>query len=1174
MENKTPKYHPKAAFALFLNQAEHNLVKAVGEISGNNKLQERSSSDKTINAICELPTEQFRKLEYKYLKFLKGDKQEMKQHFLILIVEHLYSLRNYYSHNYHLEDPLFLNKENSESKQIVEYLENKYEQIVDELKGNFELSDLEHLNYKNAKIELAKHFKINIDTNFDDKVANKYKNNIQIQECKNKDNIVKITNETLHEKAGAYIHYRLFKEDEDKYKFEKKAVTLLTSFFLDKRQANLFVSKISGFKKTHNKKDENNKNLTAKATRSCYTHYHMHDPKSNFVSQNANVAFYLDVISYLSKTPKIVLENTKNQTYEFTRGSYSTITDMIYNQYPKKRAEIRQAKGILEEIKNLENLENEKITGVSKFTERVIKEIGKNTFEKYKEIIINHSLRGDKLRTTKNRFTNFALQYIDDFDLLPNIKFKVYTGEYEIEKEIKTYHGTTFPEKEIIKRKTEYGAIKTYPFSQRQKVGQHYYKNWDDYVNDFLKNKEKLGKDKKVRKIFKQVIKYNPANYDYYIKNNNVFFKAQKSENCTYYGSISTNELRNIVFALIDKGSDAVENEIFNILAKNNHLYEMIINKQEKAGIIKFIEDNFPNKKIPQYILKWLNEKQYSDSDFKNDILNKLNYIETENNRLKEKIKKLRKYEKIREIVKFVNRFNSERRGKDQRRGYLDIEQHEDIEILLGNFPKSEKELIFFLKENDIKTEPTNFKDIVQNKASLDSLLYKIIGASSKWCTKRKKEVNKTTELKILENIAKFINVTRKEYTNKRITENINKFLKNNIVIPRKFVIDAFYKNENITSIITEKAKDIKLASFYDNVINYKNNFDNYKKFGIKINQQKTKDQVLLLMAKKYLDQLTKGTAKDLVIDTDIRNVLQKQEIIIEKEINTYKLTKEHIADLNLGNQITANLNKIENIVYLSEDLFKQGVGKKIFNKNKSALLEKAKIEETKKLIFNIKDYDKILPTLEDKRINKILQHYFRNKTEVLFQYRQFEEDKQQEKREELTQEQRFECKLNAIYLQDALKKIDCEQIRIVDLVLKLEKEILFVLIKDENHNIPTGLIKWYFNNNYKLCLTEKQEESKDKNHDQIHKVVSELLKLKTKEDKSEKYTNRIEPEKLLKTKFTANDVNKVKLYRNAAFHNLIPDNGMLEDGIKIIVKMRDEIFKEREVHARKGRKK
>lgn len=1153
MENQ-PTYHPKAAFALYLNQAEHNLVSALAEITNNKNIQVNSKKNKTLNAITELDTAQISKLQQLHFRFLKADKQEDKLCNFKIVVEKLYSLRNYYSHNFHSETPLVLSKNCENDMQFKNYLEAKYEQIAEDLKSVYESKFLEHLNYQKAKIELSKILKIKINENFDSELNKKNEANIQINKNRNKETEVKIKDEILHEKIGAYMHYRLFREDKNSFYFEKKAVVLLASFFLEKRQINLLTSKVRGFKRTQEKQ--------AKATRDCFSYYHKKDAESNFVSQNKEVAFFLDAISYLSKIPKIVLENTENKTYKFTKGSFYSITDMIYNQYPKKRAKIRLAKNNLDEISALTDLEGKEIKGTQNFLSIVERKIGKKALNDYREIILNSALENEKIRTEKDRFTYFALQYIDDFNLLPNIHFKVYTGDFEIEKEIKEYNGEKFPPKEKIKRATDYVKLKKYESSKRQKVGHFYYETWDEFVDDFTENEKRLHKEKKHRKLFEQIIKYNPANYDYYIKENNVFFKAEKNEK-EYFGSISVYELRNLVFALMDKGSQAVENAIFKDLENSTELYNKILTGEQKERINEFVEQNFykysqkenQTYRIPHYIEKWLNEKQYTDNDFRNDILDKLKFIKKEANRLQKKQNELKKYEKIREIVKFVNRFNQERRGKDKRRGYLTILQHEELEKLIGTLPKSKQELLLFLKDNEIKTHKKDFAQILKEKTEIDNIFSDILQVYIKWASQIEKEVNRQPII-YSEAVGKYINITRKKYDNQRIEQNIERILKQNIVLPRKFVVENFYKTENITHKITEATKNLELPNFYDNVTDYKNDHKNYRKFGIKINRQKTKDQVLLLMTREYQKQIVKTNNEKLRINTEELNVLKNKDITIEYDLLSFEFTDEikKKFEAELGKNIS-NLFKqkeVKDKIFTEETLKKSKV-RKIYNRNKDKIVEIAGITETKKIVFDIRDYDKILPMLMDKRFEKILRFYFADKNNILYLDR-----KKYDKKAEITEAEKQNCKLEINDLQDVVTKIDCEQLKIVDLFLKLEKEILFVLIKDKNNKIPTKVIKGFFNPNYARVRGE-QAKYEAQNKAEIKELIEEL---KAGE-------NRIEPKTLfIKKEFKKGEYEPViKNYRNSAFHNTIPNIGMFENGIGEIEKLLTKIEKQKKAY-------
>jgi len=105
-------YHPKAALSLFLNQAEHNLVNALKEVTQLKKPN-----------INELSKEDFILLENKYFRFLRLpdnskvfehelkniDKETDRQDTILKIkrkiLKHtsnrLNAFRNFYSHFYH-----------------------------------------------------------------------------------------------------------------------------------------------------------------------------------------------------------------------------------------------------------------------------------------------------------------------------------------------------------------------------------------------------------------------------------------------------------------------------------------------------------------------------------------------------------------------------------------------------------------------------------------------------------------------------------------------------------------------------------------------------------------------------------------------------------------------------------------------------------------------------------------------------------------------------------------------------------------------------------------------------------------------------------------------------------------------------------------------------------------
>lgn len=1049
-ENK-PKYHPKAVFALYLNQALHNFEKAVEDILElkNFELQIKGQKDNTLEAIKNLldennlPNNNFLNLERKYFRFLQKTKNEEKIEIIEIIIDKLYDLRNFYSHNYHYDTHCkFAKQIESDQSILFSYLSEKYQQAKEEIGKNYELETLTHLDYEKSKNDLIEYldsnsqkYRLKIEGTFDEKLRVLFD-----QKIKGKDDseIAYKRLTLLKEKISNYVNFRLFFDAGNEWQFEKKSIVLLASFFLSKKQINLFISKLRGFKKTDS--NNNTDTIAYKATRDLFSYFHLKDVKSTFVSENPNIAYFLDTVSHLTKTPPIVLNNIESGSlqFTFTQKTYDRLYEQTIPTEDKKltKQQEKLAKERKERIEKLKVLIGTEFINQAELFTEIEKHIGKPDSNKYREIIVNEILpEKQNTRTSSNRFTYFALRFIDDFNYLPNIKFKVYLDYNSYKTEVPAYHGKTFAEKTKIKRNT-----------------------------DYLKGK----------------------NYNYVIIKNNIFFKIEDTD---LHGAISIHELRNLVFALIEEKE--VEAKIIETLESYSTLFKDIQsekNRQEiKQGLASIYKIN--ENQLPKYLTEWLHQKEYTEEDYKQDLLKRVEFIKTENLRIKSNIKRMRKYEKIREIIKFVNRFNKGLRGN--RREYLDIEQHEELEMLLGSFPKTQNELKFFLEDNSINTLQSNFVDFAVSKDSLDSILYKIWTTYEKWCTKISKKLQRAVDMNFMLSIGLFVNLKPKEYSDKRISENIDKFLKNNIVLPNRFIIDNFYKDSNIIHEIAKATEGMSLNNFYDKLPDYTNNFEKYKVFGLEVNQHKILDRTLLLISKKYLGEIIKSSKIDDFGKIDIANVLKQEDIKIKVSGKT--------------------------------------------------------------IIFNIKEFDRILQVLEDKRIPKILTQYFdKNNNEIYYldrkKYALSGSDLSREER----QEKSFKCEMTVHDLQDAFDKINCEQLKIVSLVLDIEKKILYNHIKEQNSRIPAVVIKKHLYPGYAGTLSENQEEFWDRNITEIEATIEKLLEKRLK--------NRIETKKLFSTYNTGKKMSEIieskpiiDNYRNKAFHNSLPDTGKFEDGITLL---------------------
>ncbi len=1074
-----PKYHPKAAFALFLNQAEHNLEKALKEITNTKEFKNSDQIEKCIN---NLSSENFIGLENKYFKFLRlkdnskyfedeiknisseTEKQEkiieVKQYYLLFIYQKLNNFRNFYSHFYHRnydknKNNIFEIKEaTKEEKYLKEFLEQRFEDakefyseqnrtMPDNFKHKYETKNLEHLKINDNNEN--NHYKF---FNYNPKNNNFYFDN--------------------GEKKHTRRNY--------------KSTVFLASFFLTKRQTNLFISQIRGFKGTG---DENNNKKYELATRDVFTHFCMKND-SDFKSGNTDVRFFTDAFTHLSKVPRLAIENFRQEnvdikiTYDIIKKTNDIIfieNRKITNEKKAKEKAIQKLQKIQEGFKKLEIIKNKTFETVTKLKTKIDelikndieKIIGTEKYENYKDILINFALNDVQIRTSKDRFTEFALQYIDDFELFEKIRFKIYSGRvFEIRHE-KKYHGGT-------------------KFERNFKLNEKIYSRINEIEKTQLPVHCPIIYTHSESKKVENVEVYDKAQEpQYFIRNNNIFFEAE-----TKYGkqkaSMSVHELRNLSFASMTQGKN-VENKIIEYIESYQELLNEILSVENPAEI----NTEIPNKELPNYIVKYL--KQENTESYKTRILNRLKFIQENTEKQKKNIKTLRKYEKISEIVKFVNRFNAELRG--DKRAYLNVNQHQELEKLLGTFPRSEKELLFFLKDNNITTQYKNFKDFIESKPNLDSVLYKVFGTYIGWTKKSIKKIEKSKDENFLKSVAKIINVSEPDYSFERVKQNIEKLLTENIVIPRGFIKKRFFGGNGLSNIIDQKVNNEEACTYWEkleDVYSIAQNATEEKRKKYKIaknlNEQRLKDKVLFLMAKKYLE---------------------------EKITKTENFEADSLKSPNL----TVS-NKIGSIL-------------------KDGIEIKKKIDgQYKTLKFGINEFDRMPGVLNDKRLPKILKNYLPHIDEIYLI-----------NKEKYDTENTFLESLRD--LQDAFQKIEEQQLQVIDAILKKEEEILFEYLSKEAEKIGIlpRYVERYINRTSIGEVLNKYEYNKFVNEyrEKIDDLIEPLLA----------DGNRIETAKLFsKSNISFTDNNNeagfsIRHYRNAAFHNALPDTGTFEEGIKLI---------------------
>ncbi|HEY4785467.1 MAG TPA: hypothetical protein VIH57_05440 [Bacteroidales bacterium] len=906
--NKKPLLQPKAASSLYLNQATHNAGIVLGNVSSIIQGDKELFADYLKRIESNLTENQIQKLESRSFAFLRADKivLQKKKEILFKLLYKLDELRNFHSHYYHFSTLFYFNDE-----ELKLYLEEKFTQACDGLLSSYTPEELAHLNIEDE-------------------------------------------------------NYRFFKESTDgefKYCFNRnqKAMAFLASFFLDKRQTNLLLSKIKGFKKAIDKPSQ--------ATRDAFTYFCMKN-ESSFVSEDTNVRFFVDAISHLSKMPQEVFENLDENslTLKITAGALGRMKDRIFQTMPKQPKEKKKVQEQKDAFNKLREIEEKEFNNTKEFLEEVEKRIGHQNIKKYRTEILEEAQENFNIRTSRDRFTHFALQYIDDFDLLPGFRFKAYTGRETRSKETKVYHSKKSFEKEIIKRETIYSKI-----------------------NDLRPNDKEEG-----------------YSYQYVIRDNNVFFEYSGG-NRKYKGSLSIHELRNLTFALMDVNlKESVREKMISFLENYTKLYNNIANGMNKKEIKRNL--TVEEKYLPEYLVKWLNNSNFTYNDLVKAVLNKLKYTVTYAQKFLDKespsyYKKLRKFDKIKEILLFVNHNVAK---------YIDQEQYEKLEILLGSFPKYRDQLLDYLKEQQINASCTTAKEIfsfhaiVKESADLENILYKTLNATIKWSQEKIRNIEKTPDPEFVKTIAHIINVSSKEYTDARINENIQKFLADNIILPRGFVLHFFYdKEKNISKRIMEFLPNLRISDFYQKVFDYKYDIEAYDTYGKKVDELKTKDKLLLLMTKNYLEKKIAPASQttSFQIEGNVADILDKEISILFKHI------------------------------------------------------------EGKKITFGIKDYDEILVVLNDKRLEKILRYYLPGKKNIYF----IDREKYKNPKDESGGSKQ-------IYdLQDALHTIEREQLEVVDTVLKLEKEALTDHISGQVSVVTKEEIENYLDKGWQRNLSPEQ---------------------------------------------------------------------------------------------------
>jgi hypothetical protein len=428
------KCHEKAVFALYLNQAVHNIETSLatetsksnfGEIKKGNNDRIPANYPADTDDFIQFPrltSTQIESLENNYFRFLRFETLSFsqKKDLLNLLLVYLNRYRNYYSHLVH-EDvfSLDLTDRNANRGNIKNYLERKLEDALMQVSKNYSQEELKHV--KND----FRLFTWESEADSDEKIA----------------------------------------------RVLPTGILFLASFFLDKTQVSQMMKQMErfayhpergsvSFKQNHKQK--------FKATIDVFRHFHMVRPShSNIVASNPHAKSFLMLADYLNKIPEeaILPDDSKEGKYLLTGGD---LNEWDGNQSTKDKLADSELFG-------------KYVKGRELFVEQTKEILGAEFNESELNQLIQLARKTPNLRSTKDRFTDFSLTFIEEFGLMPDFQFarqRIYTKEREkvIKKrkmKIPSHEKELFfgkPPQEIVRRQNEMGKVEIaerYPYFVR-----------------------------------------------------------------------------------------------------------------------------------------------------------------------------------------------------------------------------------------------------------------------------------------------------------------------------------------------------------------------------------------------------------------------------------------------------------------------------------------------------------------------------------------------------------------------------------------------------------------------------------------------------------------------------------------------------------------------------------
>jgi len=232
-------------------------------------------------------------------------------------------------------------------------------------------------------------------------------------------------------------------------KITTEGLVFLIAMFLEREQAFQFIGKIQGLKGT-----QFNSFI---ATREVLMSFCVKLPHDKFVSENQEQALTLDIINELNRCPKTL---------------YSIITDKEKQQF---RPEL-DAQGIENLIANSTNNEER---------ERILDEID---YQDYIEGLT-------KRVRYNNRFSYFAMRYIDEKNIFDKLRFHIDLGKYEVDNYTKQFAGEQ-AERKVLENAKAFGKLSSFTdpeLSQQRIDKQQQTAGFEQFAPRYHADNNKIG---------------------------------------------------------------------------------------------------------------------------------------------------------------------------------------------------------------------------------------------------------------------------------------------------------------------------------------------------------------------------------------------------------------------------------------------------------------------------------------------------------------------------------------------------------------------------------------------------------------------------------------------------------------------------------------------------------